>query len=191
MVICVFLVSWDRTLDAISVEFRLAAGAEYLQSACVTHGVGPGENPVLPCRQAAEYTRFQRLARTETQVRFHAGQGVGRQRASLFERDAYLVVPVEGIGSGGDESEGLGRRTLEPSAHGGTRLGDEFGIAIEARLDPRSPMHRRKQAEIRLGENRHGAARCGVLIEHVNAVRRERELEERPRETAAGLDQGK
>src|SRR5258708_17944312 len=127
MVICVFL-------DAIPVEFRLAAGAEYLQSACVTHGVGPGENPVLPCRQAAEYTRFQRLARTETQVRFHAGQGVGRQRTPLFERDAYLVVPVEGIGPGGDESEGLGGRTLEPSAHGGARPCHETALALAARL---------------------------------------------------------
>src|SRR6266481_8993996 len=156
MVICVFLVSWDRTLDAISVEFRLAAGAEYLQSACVAHGVGPGENPVLPGRQTAEYPRFQRLARTETQVRLHAGQGVGRQRTALFERDANLVVPVEGVGSGGDESEGLRRRTLERGAHGGSRLGDEFRIAIEARLEPRSPMHRRKEPEIRLGENQHG-----------------------------------
>src|SRR5260370_6411708 len=137
MVICVFLVSWDRTLDAIPVEFRPAAGAEYLQSACVTHGVGPGENPVLPCRQAAKYARFQRLARTETQVRLQAGQSVGRQRTPLFERDAYLVVPVEAIGSGGDESAGLGRSTLEPSAPDGARLGDEFGIAIKARLDPR------------------------------------------------------
>src|SRR5258708_39001795 len=136
MVICVFL-------DAIPVEFRLAAGAEYLQGARVAHGVGPDENPVLPGRQAAEYPRFQRLARTETQVRFHAGQGIGRQRAPLFEGDAYLLVPVQGVGSGSDESEGLRRRTLEPSARGGPRLGNEVGISLAARLHPRSPMHRR------------------------------------------------
>src|ERR1700722_19292308 len=123
MVICV-------SLDSISVEFSLAAGAEYLQSACIADGVGPDENPVLPGRQTAEYSRFQRLARTETQVRFHAGQGIGRQRTPLFERDAYLAVPVQGVGSGGDEPQGLRRRTLEPSARGGPRLGNEFGIAI-------------------------------------------------------------
>src|ERR1700681_468070 len=98
MVICV-------SLDSISVEFSLTAGAEYLQSACLADGVGPDENPVLPGRQTAEHSRLQGLARTETQVRFHAGHAIGRQRTPLCQRDAYLVVPVHGVGPGGAEPQ--------------------------------------------------------------------------------------
>ena len=177
-------------LDTIPVEFRFAASAEHFQSACFADGVGPDKNPVLPCRQAAKYARLQRLARTETQVRFHAGQGIRRQRAPFFERDANLVVPVERVGSGGDESQRLRILTLKWSTDDGPRFGEQLRIVIEARLDSRSPMHRRKQAEIRLGENQHGASGRGILVQHVNAIRRQREFQQRARKTAAALDQG-
>ena len=95
-------------LNAIAIEFSLAAGTKDLQGAGLAHRIGPDENPVLPGGQAAEDPRLQRLARTKTQIRLHAGQGIGRQCAALLECKANLIVPVERIGRRGNESEAEG-----------------------------------------------------------------------------------
>src|SRR6266498_4226946 len=91
--------------DAVPVESRLVAGAEYLQRAGLAHGIRAAENPVLPRGKAAEDARFHRLDDAEAQVRFHAGQRVGRQAGALLERDPDLLGPVELVGGGGDEAE--------------------------------------------------------------------------------------
>ena len=69
-------------------------------------------------------------------------------------------LPVERIGSGGDESKSLRRGTVELMTDGGARtFGEPFGIAIKACLEARLSVHRRKQAEIRFREDQHGPAR--------------------------------
>src|SRR5208283_5588882 len=80
--------------DPGPVEFRLAAGAEYFQRPRLAHGVGPDEDPVLPCRKAAEDAGFHRLDHAEAQVRLHAGERIRREARALLEGDANLVVPV-------------------------------------------------------------------------------------------------
>src|SRR5437868_841506 len=45
-------------LHALPIEFGFAAGAENFERAIGTHGVRALENPVLPCRQAAEHARL-------------------------------------------------------------------------------------------------------------------------------------
>src|SRR5689334_504011 len=79
--------------DAVPVEARLVAGAVDLQRAAFADRVRADEDPVLPRGQAAEDARLHRLRAGKAQVRFHAGQRVGRHARALLERDADLVVP--------------------------------------------------------------------------------------------------
>src|SRR4051812_29362552 len=91
--------------DAVEVEAALLAGAVDLERALFADGVRALEDPVLPRGQAAEDTRRQVLAGPEAQVRFEAGERVGRHRGALLDRDPHLVFPVDVVGRSGDEAE--------------------------------------------------------------------------------------
>src|SRR5690606_24033715 len=91
--------------DPFPVEARLAARAEEFEGALFADGVGAVENPVLPGGEPAEDARLHRLRPGEAQIGLHPGARVGREAAPLLEREADLVVPVELVGSEGDEAE--------------------------------------------------------------------------------------
>src|SRR5690606_7049186 len=94
-------------LHALAAVIRLHARAVAAQGAVLADRVGPLEDPVLPRRQAAEYLAFHGLRAHAAQVRLHAGQGIGREAGALLEVDPHLVVPVDLVVRGGDETEFL------------------------------------------------------------------------------------
>src|SRR2546430_3247945 len=91
-----------RTSHPLPIERRLLSFSIDLQSALLAHRVGTLEDPVLPRGEPPEDARLHRLAPAEAQVRFQAGERVGRHRGALLDRDADLVGPVDVVGCGGD-----------------------------------------------------------------------------------------
>jgi hypothetical protein len=85
-------------------NLALRACAVAGQSAFVAGGVRAREDPVLPRAEAAEDLAVAGLGAAEAQARLHAGEGIGRQRRALFERDAHVVVPVDRVEQVGDEA---------------------------------------------------------------------------------------
>src|SRR5262245_49038097 len=102
-----------RSSHSRHIELRLLAGAVAAQRALLTDRVRPLENPVLPRREAREDLRFHRLRADEAQIRFHAGEAVGRERGALLEEHPYLVVPVDIVEREGDEAKLLGLLRVE------------------------------------------------------------------------------
>src|SRR4051812_18202379 len=81
---------WKRTTTRYSpfatrhsnsrhIELRLLAGAVAAQRAVFAYRVGTLEDPVLPRGEAREDLGFHGLGPDETQIRFHAGEAVGRK----------------------------------------------------------------------------------------------------------------
>ena len=123
----------------VEVEAGLLAGAVDLERALVADGVGPLEDPVLPRGEPAEDARRHVLLAGEAQVRFQAGERVGRHRGALLEGDADLVVPVDVVGRGGDEAElqrlvGVERARRSLPRRGGERRRFLVEAARQARL---------------------------------------------------------
>src|ERR1700685_292502 len=67
------------------IELRLLAGSVAAQRAGLADRVGALEDPVLPRGQAGEDFRFHGLGTGEAQIRFHAGEAVGRKARALLE----------------------------------------------------------------------------------------------------------
>src|SRR5262249_32886465 len=87
------------------VEAGFLAASVAPQGALLADRVGALENPVRPRGQARKEFRFQGLGADEAQIGFHAGQTVGRERRTLLEEDADLVVPVDIVEREGDEAK--------------------------------------------------------------------------------------
>src|ERR1700709_559254 len=111
----------SKSLDPRHIELRLLPGAVAAQGAVFADRVGALKDPVLPRRQARENFRFHGLRSDEAQVRFHAGEVVGRERRALFEKLTHLVVPVDIVEREGDEAELLGFFGIEAGTDGGLR----------------------------------------------------------------------
>src|SRR6266567_8929637 len=94
-----------RLLNPRHIELRLLAGAVTPQRAVLADRVGALEDPVLPRGQTREDFRFHRLGSDEAQIRFHAGEAVGREAGALLQEYADLVVPVDVVEREGDETE--------------------------------------------------------------------------------------
>src|SRR5712672_806882 len=62
------------------IELRLLAGAVAPQRAVLADRVGTLEDPVLPGGQPREDFRFHRFRTGETQIGFHSGEAVRRER---------------------------------------------------------------------------------------------------------------
>src|SRR5262249_52214734 len=77
------------------IELRLLAGAVAAQRALLSDRVGALEDPVLPGGEAGKDFRFHSFGADEAQVRFHAGEAVGREGSALLEEHPHLVVPVD------------------------------------------------------------------------------------------------
>src|SRR6201991_4812546 len=102
------------------IELRLLAGAIAPQRAVLADRVGALENPVLPRRQAREDFRFHGFRADEAQVRFHAGQAVGRKTGALLEEHADLV-PVDVVERKSDKPELFGLLGIQRLADLGLR----------------------------------------------------------------------
>src|SRR6516225_1545001 len=146
------LIRWS---DALEVEARLLAGAVDLERALLADRVRALEDPVLPRRQPTEDARRQVLARAEAQVRFQAGERIGRHRGALLDRDADLVVPVDVVGRGGDEAERERSIGVERAADRGARRSERSRLAVKATLESRLVVDEREGAEIELVELQH------------------------------------
>src|SRR5260370_7669930 len=92
-----FLANPCMRSDALPVESSLVAASEDFQRAGLSHRIGPDEDPVLPGGEPAENACFQRLARPESQARFHSRQRVRGETGALLDGEADLTVPVERI----------------------------------------------------------------------------------------------
>src|SRR5215471_9457516 len=130
----------ESSLNSCHVEPRLLAAPIPPQCTFLADGIGPLENPVLPGGQARKNFRFHGLGSGETQIRFHAGEAVGRKARALLKKHPDLVVPVDVVEREGDESELL-------RLFGIKRLADFFprachigGISLKAGLKPRQAM---------------------------------------------------
>ena len=141
------------------IELRLLAGAVAAQRAVFADRVGALEDPVLPRGEAREDFRFHGLGADEAQVRFHAGEAVGREGGALLEEHPHLVVPVDVVEREGDEAELFGLLGVERRADGGFRALEIGRIGLEARLQPGQAVAHRIGAEIHRGELRSPAAR--------------------------------
>src|SRR4051812_17127663 len=137
-----------HSLDSRHIEFRLLAAAVAAQRAFLTDRVRALEDPVLPRGEAREDFRFHRLGADEAQVRFHAGEAVGREAGALLQEYADLVVPVDVVEREGDETELFGLLGVQRGAHRGFRAFHIGWIGLEARLKPRQAMAHRIRAKI-------------------------------------------
>src|SRR5436189_5655221 len=108
-----------RPLNSRHVELRLLAGAVAAQRAVFADRVGALEDPVLPRREAREDFRFHGLGTYEAQIRFHAGETVGREGRALLQEHPHLVVPIDVVEREGDEAELFGLLRIERRADGG------------------------------------------------------------------------
>src|SRR5438270_2851484 len=97
--------SW---LDSLRIEHRPLASAVAAERAFLANGVGPLEDPVLPCRQPREYFRFHRLRSAEPEIGLKAGQSVRRKAGALLKEQAQLVVPIDVVERKGHEAKRLG-----------------------------------------------------------------------------------
>src|SRR5262249_15949772 len=93
------------TLHPLFVERWGYAAAVKFQRAVLADSVWALEDPVLPCRQAAEDFSLHCLRAGEPQIRFHAGHRVGRKARTLLEHHAYFISPIEIFVGGGDETQ--------------------------------------------------------------------------------------
>src|SRR5262249_9204167 len=84
----------------------------YTSSAPLGPGGGAGrEDPVLRGGERPKALARGRRGPAEADRGFHTGERVGRERRTLLERDAALVVPVDVVGREGDQPRlGRGRR---------------------------------------------------------------------------------
>src|SRR5450631_273122 len=114
----------QNSLNPRHIELRLLAGTIALERAGLADRIGALKNPILPRGEAREDFRFHGLRADEAQVRFHAGQAVGRERGALLEEHPDLVIPVDIVKREGDEAEAFGRLGIE-------RLADLFPRAVQ------------------------------------------------------------
>src|SRR5688500_2527612 len=170
--------------DSFPSEFRLGPTSKQFQRALLADGVGADEDPVLPGRQPAEDLRRYRFVAAEAQARFHSSERVGGEAGALFDREAKLVVPIELIGRERDEA----------GVHGLVRVELRFDpvaqIAVasrETRCETSAAVDHLIRAEVHRAQGDAGAV---ISDEHVRAIRRERELEERPRKAGLTVDDG-
>src|SRR6266702_5654143 len=125
-----------RPLNSRHIELRLLAGAVAAQRAGFADGVGALEDPVLPRGEAREDLRFHGLRPDEAQIRFHAGEAVGRERSAFLKEHAHLVVPVDVVEREGDEAEFFGLLGVERRADGSLGALEIGWVGLEARLQP-------------------------------------------------------
>src|SRR5215471_14525647 len=123
--------------NSCHVEPRLLAAAVAPERAVLADRVGALEDPVLPGGEPREDFRFHGLGSDEAQVRFHAGETVGRERGALLEENADLVVPVDVVERKGDKPELFGLVGIERRADLFARAVNVRWIGLEARLQPR------------------------------------------------------
>src|SRR5229473_6644799 len=116
------------------IELRPLTGAVAPQRAGLADRVGALKDPVLPRRQARKDFRFHGLRSDEAQVRFHAGEAVGRKTGALLEEHPDLVVPVDVVEREGDEAERFGLLRIECLTNALPRAQDIFSIGLKARL---------------------------------------------------------
>src|SRR5258708_24664509 len=115
------------------MESRFRAAAVQLQRAELAYRVGANEDPVLPGRKPAEDAGLHGFPAWETQIRFHAGEGVGGEARALFHRDAHLFVPVEIVGREGNEGPFGGKLGVERLSPARARRADWVGLAAQMR----------------------------------------------------------
>src|SRR3989442_15779556 len=92
-------------LNPRHIELRLLAGATAAQRAVFADRIGALEDPVLPRRAAREDFRIHGFGPDEAQVRFHAGEAVGRERPALLQEHAHLAGPIDVADREADEPE--------------------------------------------------------------------------------------
>src|SRR5207247_7626200 len=99
--------------------------------AVLANRVGASENPVLPSGKPAEDARLHAFLAREAEIRFHAGERVGREARALLDRDAHLLVPVEIVGREGDQAQFGGALGVELPADALARCLDRLRSAAE------------------------------------------------------------
>src|SRR5260370_4704168 len=95
------------------IEGRLLAAAVAFERARLADRIGPLENPVLPGGQTREYFRFHGLRPGETQIGFQSGQSVGGKTRPFLPQHADLVLPIDVIERGSDETQMLRRPGID------------------------------------------------------------------------------
>src|SRR3984957_15016239 len=145
------------------IELRLLAGAVAAQRTLLADRIGTLEDPVLPGGETGENLGFHGLGSDEAQIRFHAGETIGREAGALLEEHPDFVVLVDVIERKGHEPERLGFLGVE-------RFADPFACAmeigrlrLEARFKPRQSMAHRIGGEIQRGKFDRGAGAVVAL----------------------------
>src|SRR5215470_14939333 len=138
-------------LHPIRVVRGLLAGAVELERAALADGVGPLEDPVLPQAEPGEDLRLDGFRPGEAQVGLEAAQRIRREAGELLDRDADLVIPIDLVGSEGDEAEPGGCRGVERPAGRGLRLLEALWRAEEADGETAQVVAHRQRAEIHPG----------------------------------------
>jgi hypothetical protein len=113
--------------------------------------------------------------------------------ARASEGDADLVLPVDVVGREGHEPGGGRRRRVQVHADAPLEVVGVPRVAEEAALETREPVDHRICAKIHTSQaHRRRWPRISFesAVQHIGAVGRQRQLEQRTREAGAGLDQG-
>src|ERR1700691_2014196 len=134
------------------IELRLLAGAVAAQRALLADRIGALEDPVLPGGETGENLGFHGFGSDEAQVRFHAGETIGREARALLEEHPNFIIPIDVIERKGHKPKRLGFLGIERVADALARTIEIGRLRLEARFKPRQPMAHRIGAEIQRGK---------------------------------------
>src|SRR5580700_9269238 len=95
------------------IELRLLAGAVAAQRALLADRIGALEDPVLPGGETGENLGFHGFGSDEAQVRFHAGETIGRETGAFLEEHPDLVIPIDVVERKRHKPERLGCLGIE------------------------------------------------------------------------------
>src|SRR6266571_635446 len=87
-------------LNSFPVELHWRAAAVHLECTTRANCVRTNENPVLPCGEATEDSRLERLCWSKAQIRLEPSQSIRRLCGTRLDGLANLVFPVQIIRRG-------------------------------------------------------------------------------------------
>src|ERR1700694_814251 len=140
----------DCSLNSFPVKFHRCPCAIDFQGAICSDGVRTDENPVLPCRKAAENSRLECFGASEAQIRLESRKRIGRLRGTRLYRLANFIPQVAITRRGGHRPrvEGLPSRKLPSNL--AAQSFELRGILVEAGRHSRKMVHHGQRAKIHI-----------------------------------------
>src|SRR6266571_7779244 len=135
-------------LNSFPVELHWRAAAVHLECATRANCVRTNENPVLPCGEATEDSRLERLCWSKAQIRLEPSQSIRRLCGTRLDGLANLVFPVQIIRRGRHQFsvKGLASRKFRPNST--AQVFHSCIVSMEAHRQTGEMIHHGQRPEI-------------------------------------------